>query len=76
MNFHSLDNVISSQFVSCSQVDDRAKYMNVHSLVDGISSQFVNCSQVGNSYIVSLRCNDVTTVTNTFYSFYAVSKVT
>ena len=44
MNFHSLVDVISSQFVNCSQVGDGAPDMNFHSLVDVISSQFVSCS--------------------------------
>ena len=50
MIFHSLVDVISSQFVSCSQVGnlgDRTSDMNFHSLVDVISSQFVSCSQEG-----------------------------
>ena len=51
MNFHSLVDVISSQFVSCSQegiLGDMAPDMNFHSLVNDISSQFFSCSQVGN----------------------------
>ena len=46
MNFHSLVNVISSQFVSCSQVGnlgDGAPDMNFHSLVVVTHHQFSVC---------------------------------